>query len=145
MFWAFLGVIIGIVVGVVSKFSIPPEFARYTAVAVLAMVDSILGAWRAELVTRHQYKTDYSFKGPGSKQKRDQYDPVIFISGLVFNTAVAMGVTYLGDRLGLGIYLAVVVVFTWRIFMNLGVVRRVYLGRWRKQKSAKPQSEIDQK
>ncbi|MFC1721355.1 small basic family protein [Patescibacteria group bacterium] len=134
MFWAFIGVVIGIAVGVVSHFAIPPEFARYTAVAVLAMVDSIFGAWRAELVTRYQYKTDYTFKGPGSKQKRDQYDPVIFISGLVFNTALAAAFTYLGDRLGLDIYIAVIVVFTWRIFMNLGVVRRVYLSKWRKPK-----------
>jgi small basic protein len=134
MFWAFLGVFIGIAAGVVSQFSIPPEFARYTAVAVLAMVDSIFGAWRAELVTRHQYRTDYSYKGPGSKQKRDFYDPVIFISGLVFNTALAAAFTYLGDRLGLDIYIAVIVVFTWRIFMNLGVVRRVYLARFRKNR-----------
>jgi len=145
MFWAFIGVIIGIIVGVVSKFSIPPEFARYTAVAVLAMVDSIFGAWRAELVTRHQYKTDYTFKGPGSKQKRDKYDPVIFISGLVFNTALATAFTYLGDRLGLDIYLAVIVVFTWRIFMNLGVVRRVYLARWRKKEMPVKASSIDSK
>lgn len=134
MFWAFLGIIVGIAVGILSHFSIPPEYARYTAVAVLAMLDSIFGAWRAELVTRYQYKTDYTYKGPGFKEKRDQYNPLIFISGLVFNTGLAAAFTYLGDRLGLDIYLAVIVVFTWRIFMNLGVVRRVYFQRWTKRK-----------
>ncbi len=142
MFWAFIGIVVGIVAGVLSRFSIPPEFARYTAVAVLAMLDSIFGAWRAELVTRYQYKTDYSFKGPGFKEKRDQYNPLIFITGLVFNTALAAALTYLGDRLGLDIYIAVIVVFTWRIFMNLGVVRRVYFHRWSKRKNEDMNSPV---
>ncbi len=137
MIWAFVGVIIGIVAGILSQFALPPEYARYTAVAVLAMVDSIFGAWRAELVTRHKYQTDYTFKGPGAKNKRDNYSPFIFISGLIFNTGLAAAFTYLGDRLGLDIYLAVVVVFTWRIFMNLGVVRRVYFERFGWGKKAK--------
>lgn len=137
MIWAFVGIVIGILVGVFSDFSIPPEWARYTAVAILAMVDSIFGAWRAELVTRFQYKTDYSFKGPGFKGKRDNYDPIIFISGLAFNTALAAAFTYLGDRLGLDIFIAVMVVFTWRIFMNLGVVRRIYFDKWRKRETQK--------
>ncbi|EKD49346.1 MAG: small basic protein [uncultured bacterium] len=137
MFWAFVGIVIGVLIGIFSKFSIPPEYARYTAVAILAMVDSIFGAWRADLVSMRKYKTDYTHRGPEKKdEKRDKYDPVIFITGLIFNTALASAFTYLGDRLGLDIYIAVIVVFTWRIFMNLGVVRRIlfHRGKWGKEK-----------
>lgn len=48
MWWAILGLILGIGTGAIFKFSIPPEYARYTAVAILAALDSVFGAVKAD-------------------------------------------------------------------------------------------------
>lgn len=114
MWWAILGLILGIGIGAIFKFSIPPEYARYTAVAILAALDSVFGAVKADF--------------------EDKYDNVVFISGLAFNMAIAAGITYLGDRLGLDLYIAVLVAFIIRIFMNIGSIRHYILDKIRKRR-----------
>lgn len=109
MWLGIIGLIIGIIAGIFAPISIPVEFARYTAVGILGILDSILGAIRSDL------------------QKK--YDVTIFISGLIFNMFFAMIITYIGDRLGLDLYLAVLVVFTFRIFANIGTIRYSFLTR----------------
>lgn len=60
----------------------------------------------------------------------DAFDNVIFISGFITNTLLAAGLAYLGDRLGLELYLAAVVVFGARLFQNLGIIRRYLLKKY---------------
>jgi small basic protein len=43
------GLLVGILLGLALGVDVGFEFARYTAVAILAAVDSVLGAFRAEL------------------------------------------------------------------------------------------------
>ena len=123
MWFIFVGLIIGILVGVYSPIAIPVEFARYTAVGILGIFDSILGAVRADL------------------QKK--YNNTIFLSGLFFNMILAIFITYIGDRLSLDLYLAVLVVFTLRIFQNIATIRYVFLekflGKKRVQEEIKKQ------
>ncbi|TAK20216.1 MAG: DUF1290 domain-containing protein [Chloroflexota bacterium] len=99
-----LGLLAGIVIGLIFSLSIPADFARYTAIGVLAGLDSILGAARAELEGR--------------------YDNRIFISGLVTNILLAGMLTFLGDRLGVDLSIAAIVGFGGRLFTNLGAIRR---------------------
>ena len=96
MFYGILGLLVGMLIGILAPMSIPIQFARYTAVGILGILDSILGAARADL--------------------QSKYNSTIFISGLIFNMLLAMGITYLGDRLSLDLYLAVLIVFTFRMF-----------------------------
>ena len=103
MYTAIIGLIAGIAIGLLTPFSIPVLLARYTAIGILGIVDSLLGALRAET------------------QKK--YDSYIFITGLIFNLVLAVGITYLGDNLNLDLYLAAIVVFTIRIFGNLSTIR----------------------
>ena len=105
-----IGLIIGIIAGIFVPLAIPIEFARYTAVGILAILDSILGAARADL------------------QKK--YDVTIFTSGLIFNMLLATIITYIGDRLGIDLYIAVLVVFMIRIFANIGTIRYSFLTRF---------------
>jgi len=123
MLYIIVGLIVGIAIGVYAPMEIPAEFARYTAVGIIGIFDSILGAIRADL------------------QKK--YRTTIFLSGLFFNMIFAMLITYLGDRLGLDLYLAVLVVFMIRIFQNIATIRYVflenYLGRKRVQEEIKKQ------
>jgi small basic protein len=104
-----LGLLAGIVIGLLFSFTIPAEYARYTAIAVLAGLDSILGAARAELDGR--------------------YDNRVFVSGLVTNMLLAGLLTFLGDRLGVELYVAAIVAFGVRLFNNMGIIRRRLLLR----------------
>lgn len=120
MIWALLGILAGIIVGFAIDIPIPIEYTRYTAVVSIGILDALLGAIRAEVT-------------------KDHYDAVIFISGLFFNVILAIAITFLGDKLGLDLYLAATVVFTFRIFSNVGIARRSLLQNFlnkRKQKKA---------
>jgi small basic protein len=106
MIWALLGILIGIILGLLVNVTIPIEYVKYTAVIVVGIIDALFGAIKAELT--HD----------------DKYNATIFLSGLIFNIILALIITVLGERLGLDLYLAVTVVFTFRIFSNLSVIRR---------------------
>jgi small basic protein len=108
MIWALLGILIGIIGGLSVEYTIPLIYTKYTAVTLLGIMDALFGAIRAEV-------------------SRDQYDAVIFVTGLCFNIILALGITYLGDKMGLDLYLAATVVFTFRIFSNVGITRRAVL------------------
>jgi small basic protein len=104
------GLVVGITVGALAPVSIPHSLAKYTAVAILAALDTGLGGIRAGLENR--------------------FDLAAFISGFTFNTLLAAALTYLGDMLGIDLYIAAVVVFGVRLFDNLAVVRRLVVNRF---------------
>jgi small basic protein len=101
------GLLVGVLLGLVLNVNVSFEFARYTAVAILAALDSVLGAVRAEL--------------------DGGYDNRIFISGFVTNAIVAVLLTFIGDRLGLDLYLVALLTFGLRIFQNVALIRRHFL------------------
>lgn len=110
MWWlALLGLLLGLGIGAVFSLSIPAEYSRYTAMTILAALDSVLGAARAEL--------------------DGEFDNRIFLSGFFVNIVLAGGLTYLGDRLGVELYIAAIVAFGVRLFNNLAIIRRQLLGR----------------
>jgi small basic protein len=104
---AILFAILGVVLGLLSPVTIPIVYARYTAVALLAALDSIFGAFKAYIA--------------------GTFEPRVFFSGLLTNAALAAGLTYLGDKLGVDLSIAAIVAFGVRIFNNLGAIRRHYL------------------
>ncbi|MDO8472010.1 MAG: DUF1290 domain-containing protein [bacterium] len=103
MLVALFGLIVGIAIGALFPITIPLVYARYTAVAVIGLFDSVIGALRANM--------------------QRKYNTSIFVSGAILNMVLAMTLTFLGDRLSLDLYLAVVVVFTIRIFKNMAQLR----------------------
>lgn len=102
-----LGLLVGIILGVVWKINIPEKFSPYMSVAILACLDSVFGAIRAAL----------------SKNFRAD----IFISGFFGNAVLAAALAYLGDKMGVPIYLAAVIVFGGRVFDNFAIIRRLIL------------------
>jgi len=102
-----LALVIGVAVGLQYSFTVPQEYARYTAVGILAAMDAILGAVKAELNKTYQNR--------------------IFISGLLANVALAVLLTFLGDRLGVDLSLAAIVAFGVRMFSNAAIIRRHFL------------------
>lgn len=125
MLWALIGILIGILAGLSTNITIPLEYTHYTAVVIIGLLDALFGAVRAEVT-------------------RDRYSVTIFLTGLLFNILLAIGITLLGDKLGLDLYLAATVVFTFRIFTNVGATRRALIERWmarRKEEQALQEME----
>ncbi|MFA6963603.1 MAG: small basic family protein [Patescibacteria group bacterium] len=98
-----LGLILGLSVGAFLQFDIPPEYTRYTAVAIIGLLDSIFGAVKAQV--------------------EKKYDTTVFVSGLLFNMIIAMVITFFGDKLNLDLYLAIIIAFTIRILSNIGSIK----------------------
>ena len=107
MFLPLAGLLVGVLLGLVLNVNVSFEFARYSAVAILAALDSVLGAVRAEL--------------------DGVFDNRIFISGFVTNAIVAVLLVFIGDRLGLDLYLVALITFGLRIFQNVALIRRHFL------------------
>ncbi len=106
-----VGFIAGILIGILSPFTLPVAYARYLSIAVLAALDTTFGGLRASL--------------------EGTYDNTIFITGFFTNVLLAAGLVYLGDRIGVeNLYLAGVVAMGIRMFQNLGIIRRLVLQRW---------------
>ncbi len=101
------GLLVGVLLALVLRIDVSFELARYSAVGILAALDSVLGAIRAEL--------------------DGAYDNRIFISGFVVNALVAVLLTFVGDRLGLDLYLVALITFGLRIFQNVALIRRHFL------------------
>jgi small basic protein len=87
--------------------AVPARWADYVAVAVLAGLDALIGAVRTLLEGR--------------------FDRAILVSGFFTNMVIAALLAYLGDRLGVDLYLAVVVALGIRIFNNLGRIRALFV------------------
>jgi small basic protein len=102
-----LGLLVGVLAGLVLNVNVSFELSRYSAVAILAALDSVLGAVRAEL--------------------DGVYDNRIFISGFLVNAIIAVALTFIGDRLGLDLYLVALITFGLRIFQNVALIRRHFL------------------
>jgi len=118
MIWAIIGIIIGIIIGLAINLPIPLELTKYSAVVIIGILDALFGAIRAEVT-------------------KDQFNLIIFITGLLFNIILAIAVTLLGDKLGLELYLAATFVFTFRIFSNVGITRRAILQNIMEEKDKK--------
>ncbi len=101
------GLVLGIALGILRPVHIPAVYSKYAALALLAGVDSILGGIKGYL--------------------KDSFDATVFFSGFLINSLVAALLGFLGDQLGIDLYLAAVIVFGSRIYQNIAIIRRVLL------------------
>jgi small basic protein len=106
------GLILGVALGFLFSVEIPLGYVKYTAIAILAAIDTILGGLRAQV--------------------EDRFQLAVFLSGFVMNAAFAALLAGIGDLLGLDIYLGAVIAFSIRIFDNVGFIRRDMLMRYLK-------------
>ena len=109
----FIAILIGCILGAILGLNAPMisyTYSSYLAIAIIAALDSVFG-------------------GIASVIKKN-FDLKIFISGFFGNAILAILLTILGQKLNVDIYLAAIVVFVWRMFMNLGNIRRYYVEKW---------------
>jgi small basic protein len=100
----------GLILGFALPIALPALLARYFAIAILAALDSVFGGLRASL--------------------EGTFDTLVFITGFFGNMLIAAFLTYIGDRLGVELYYAALFAMGYRIFQNLGIIRRHALKAW---------------
>jgi small basic protein len=103
---AALALVIGVILGLVFRPTVPLWIEPYLPIAVVAALDAVFGALRARL--------------------DGIFDAKVFVVSFVSNVLIAALIVFLGDKLGVGSQLstAVVVVLGIRIFNNAAAIRR---------------------
>lgn len=103
---AAIALVVGIVLGLVLRPTVPSWLEPYLPIAVVAALDAVFGGIRARL--------------------DGMFDAKVFVISFVSNVLVAALIVFLGDKLGVGAALstAVVVVLGIRIFGNAAAIRR---------------------
>ena len=96
----------GIAAGVVVEPTVPVSLQPYLPIAVVAALDALFGAVRAQL--------------------DGIFDDKVFVVSFIANVLVAALIVFLGDQIGVGGQLStgVVVVLGIRIFSNAAAIRR---------------------
>ena len=105
-----VALIVGILIGIRTAFPISGDFAPYIGVGVIAGIVSVFGGWRAALEGKFQND--------------------VFITGFVSNVLIAAFLAFLGDYIGINLFLAASLVLGWRIFNNLSMIRRHAINSW---------------
>ena len=125
----FIAIVIGCIVGALIGMYAPMvsyTYSGYLAIAIIAALDSVFGGIVATL--------------------KKNFNLTIFITGFFGNAVLAILLTILGQKLNIDIYLAAIVVFVGRMFVNLAIIRRYYVDKWstiikmKKGKAKKEQS-----
>lgn len=122
----FLVMIIACILGAIVGLNAPMisyTYSSYLAIAIIAALDSVFGGIASVINKR--------------------FDMKIFISGFFGNAILAILLTVLGEKLNVDIYLAAIVVFVWRMFMNLGIIRRYYVEKWTEKIDNKDTDNIE--
>jgi small basic protein len=110
-----VGLTAGISLGFVFNIAYPLEYSFYITMGLLAAMDSVVGALRAHLEKR--------------------YSSLVFITGFLTNAALAAVLTFVGEKLGIPLYYAAILVFGGRLFNNIAAIRRVAIDNYFEKKN----------
>lgn len=116
MIFAVIGILIGVAVGVFLPWVVTPSSTVYVAAAILAALDSVFGGMNAFF--------------------KKSFNMAIFVSGLVGNALLAVIIILLGEKIGIDLYIAVIVIFGTRIFNNFASVRHHIILEYMEKKKA---------
>lgn len=122
----FIAILIGCVLGAIIGINAPIisyTYSSYLAIAIIAALDSVFGGITSVI------KKNFNLK--------------IFITGFFGNAILAILLTILGQKLNVDIYLAAIVVFVGRMFVNLAIIRRYYVDKWL-SKIGKNKKEVEE-
>ncbi|OYO21940.1 hypothetical protein CGZ93_08350 [Enemella dayhoffiae] len=102
----FIGLLVGIVLGIFLEPTLPAFLQPYLPIAIVAAMDAMFGGLRAFL--------------------EGNFTDRVFVVSFVSNVLIAALIVWVGDQIGVGSQLstAVVVVLGIRIFTNAAAIRR---------------------
>ena len=109
----FIAILIGCILGAIIGLNAPMvsyTYSSYLAIAIIAALDSVFGGITSVI--------------------KKKFDLKIFVTGFFGNAILAILLTILGEKLNVDIYLAAIVVFVGRMFVNLAIIRRYYVDKW---------------
>lgn len=109
----FIAILIGCILGALIGINAPMisyTYSSYLAIAIVAALDSVFGGITSVI--------------------NKNFDLKIFATGFFGNAILAILLTILGQKLNVDIYLAAIVVFVGRMFVNLAIIRRHYVDKW---------------
>ena len=112
----FMGCLLGAMIGINLPL-IPYEYSSYVAISIIAALDSVLGGIYGTLKGKFDFQT--------------------FVTGFFGNAILSILLTYLGEKLNVDIYIGAIVVFVWRMFNNLTMIRIHYIEKISKEKKEK--------
>lgn len=124
IFAVILGLAVGVGMGFALDITYPADYSFYITIGILASMDSIIGAMRAMM--------------------EENYNNLIFTTGFITNAFLAMLLTFIGDKLGVPLYYAAIVVFGGRMFNNLAVIRRIAIDHYLERKNRKNEQNIEE-
>ena len=110
-----IGCILGAIIGINLPL-IPYEYSSFLAISIVAALDSVLGGIYATLKGTFDFKT--------------------FVTGFFGNAILSILLTYLGEKLNVDIYIGAIVVFVWRMFNNVTMIRIHYVEKWSKKNNS---------
>lgn len=128
IFLPVVALVIGIVLGAYLNRGVDTGgLSIYFGIACLAGLDTVCGGIRSGL--EGKFRND------------------VFFTGFVSNVLIAFFLAWLGDRIGINLYVAVAFVLGARLFTNLSLIRRSALTKWqdaqeRKRLQAQAQTTI---
>ena len=127
----FIAILIGCILGALIRMNVPMisyTYSSYLAIAIIAALDSVFGGITSVI--------------------NKNFDLKIFVTGFFGNAILAILLTILGQKLNVDIYLAAIVVFVGRMFVNLAIIRRYYVDKWikiiKKRKVKSERRKIEQ-
>jgi small basic protein len=115
--------LIGFLIVYTLGVALPVGYADYVSLIILASLDAIAGGARARI--------------------EGNFDDTVFVTGVIFNSLAAVALAYIGDRMGMSLYLAPVVALGVRIFYNVGRIRRLLLRRGTASPAAREGSDLE--
>ena len=124
----FIAILIGCILGALIGMNAPMisyTYSSYLAIAVIAALDSVFGGINSVI--------------------NKNFDLKIFVTGFFGNAILAILLTILGQKLNVDIYLAAIVVFVGRMFINLAIIRRYYVDKWSKKVEEIKNKKIENK
>ncbi len=102
-----LSALVGVLCAIAFDLYASLEFSAYLSVLIIAAIDSVMGAYKSFL--------------------SDEWDVLVFGTGFFGNSILSALMVFLGHKIGLDLYYAVIIVFTYRIFTNFSFVRREWI------------------
>ena len=127
----FIAILIGCILGALIGMNAPMisyTYSSYLAIAIIAALDSVFGGITSVI--------------------NKNFDLKIFVTGFFGNAILAILLTILGQKLNVDIYLAAIVVFVGRMFVNLAIIKRYYVDKWikiiKKRKVKSERRKIEQ-
>ncbi|MDH4387624.1 MAG: small basic family protein [Fimbriimonas sp.] len=122
-----IALLLGAILALGLKVRVGDSMAQYLAVACLAGLDTVLGGMRSAYESKFQ--TD------------------VFLSGFFANVLIAFFIAWLGDQIGINLYMVVALVMGMRIFTNLSLLRRYLLVRatdWIAKRKKEREKQLEQ-